>query len=130
MQFERVPLARATGAILAHGVRQLSFRKGRLLSVGDIAQLEEAGVAEVTVARLEPGDVPEDPAAGRIAKAAAGDNVRIGAAFTGRANLYAEKAGVVVIDAPAIHDANAADEAITIATLAPFAKVTPGQMIA
>lgn len=130
-------MAEAAGAILAHGVRQgtLSFRKGRLLSAEDLVQLQEAGIAEVTIARLEPGDVGEDQAAARIAMAAAGgdarlDHVRVGAAFTGRANLYAQVAGLALIDADAVHDANAVDEAITFASLPAFAKVDAGQMLA
>jgi molybdenum cofactor cytidylyltransferase len=133
MQFGRSPVAQAAGAILAHGVRQggLSFRKGRVLSADDIAQLEDAGISEITVARREPGDVAEDQAAARIAQAAGNnDHVRVGAAFTGRANLYAQAHGLALIDADAIHDANAMDEAITLASLAPFTKVEAGQMLA
>jgi molybdenum cofactor cytidylyltransferase len=134
MQFGRFPVAGAAGAILAHGVRQgtLSFRKGRLLSVDDIHALQDAGISNLMIAWLEPGDVAEDEAAARIARAAAdcGGSVRVGAAFTGRANLYAQTAGLVLIDAGAIAAANACDEAITLATLQPFAKVAAGQMLA
>jgi len=134
MQFGRFPVAGATGAILAHGVRQkdLSFRKGRILSADDIQALKDAGVSDITIAWTEPGDVSEDEAAARVAGAAAtkDGSVRVGAAFTGRVNLYAQTAGLVLIDAPAIQAANAQDEAITIATLRPFAKVSAGQMLA
>ena len=73
MQFGRSSVTGAAGAILAHGVRQgeISFRKGRVLSAADIALLQESGINEVTIARLESGDVGEDEAASRIAKAAA-----------------------------------------------------------
>ena len=134
MQFGRFPAAGAIGAILAHGVRQgsLSFRKGRVLSADDVRALEQAGLTDLTIAWLEPGDVAEDEAAARIAHAAAdaGGSVRVGAAFTGRANLYARTDGLALIDAEAIHAANGTDEAITIATLPAFAKVTAGQMLA
>jgi molybdenum cofactor cytidylyltransferase len=133
MQFGRSPVAEAAGAILGHGVRQgaLSFRKGRVLSAEDVAQLEEAGIAKITIARLDCGDIDEDAAAARIAGAAGGgDYVRLGAAFTGRANLYAQAAGLALIDTGAIHAANAVDEAVTLATLSPFAKVAAGQMLA
>ena len=130
-------MAEAAGAILAHGVRQgaLSFRKGRVLSAEDVVQLVEAGIVEITIARLEPGDVAEDHAASRIARAAGGENalvhhVRVGAAFTGRANLYAQAAGLVLIDTEAVQDTNAVDEAITLASLPAFAKVDAGQMLA
>lgn len=133
MQFGRSPVADAAGAILGHGVRHgaLSFRKGRVLSAEDVTQLQDAGIAEVTIARLNLGDVGEDEAAGRIAKAAnGGHHVRVGAAFTGRANLYAERAGLALVDEAAVHDANKVDEAITLATLSPFTKVAAGQMLA
>jgi molybdenum cofactor cytidylyltransferase len=133
MQFGRSPVAHAAGAILAHGVRQgdLSFRKGRVLSDDDVAQLEDSGITEITVARLESGDVAEDQAATRIAQVAGSDDhVRVGAAFTGRANLYAQAHGLALIDTDAIQGANAVDEAITLASLAPFAKVETGQMLA
>src|SRR6185437_8312694 len=128
MQFGRSPVAEAAGAILAHGVRRatLSFRKGRVLSAEDLVQLKETGVKEITIARLEAGEIGEDQAAGRIAIAAGGDHVRVGAAFTGRANLYAQKAGLVLLDTAAIHDANRVDEAITLATLPAFTKADAG----
>lgn len=134
MQFGRFPVAGAAGAILAHGVRQgaLSFRKGRRLSEEDVKALQDAGLCDITIAWAEPGDVAEDEAAARVARAAAAadDSVRMGAAFTGRANLYARTDGLALVDADAIHAANRQDEAVTIATLPPFTKVTAGQMLA
>ena len=56
--------------------------------------------------------------------------MRCGAAFTGRVNLFAEAAGLVVFDAPAIDRINAVDESITVATLAPFRPVVTGDMVA
>jgi molybdenum cofactor cytidylyltransferase len=134
MQFGRFPVAGAAGAILAHGVRQgaLSFRKGRRLSHEDVKALQDAGLSDVTIAWAEPGDIAEDEAAARVARAAAAldGSVRVGAAFTGRANLYACNDGLALIDADGLHAANRQDEAVTIATLPPFAKVTAGQMLA
>src|ERR1700761_5992243 len=134
MQFGRFPVAGAVGAILAHGIRQddLSFRKGRILSADDVAALQGAGITDVTIAWPEPGDIAEDEAAARIARAASDSSggLRVGAAFTGRANLYSLTAGVALIDAKAIQSANDLDEAITLATLPPFAKVAQGQMLA
>jgi molybdenum cofactor cytidylyltransferase len=134
MQFGRFPVAGAAGAILAHGIREgaISFRKGRVLSADDVAALREADIADITIAWLEPGDVAEDAAAARVARALVTDDthVRIGAAFTGRANLYAKVAGLVMLDADAIGKINRLDEAITVATLPPFAKVASGDMLA
>jgi molybdenum cofactor cytidylyltransferase len=136
MEFGPVPLARAGGAILAHslaaGARRL--KKGRVLTPEDLDALEAAGVAEVTVARLGPGDLGEDAAAARLAQALVPDpaaaGLKPGRAATGRVNLHATRAGVLRFDAAAIAALNGVDPAITLATLPPFARVAAGQMAA
>jgi molybdenum cofactor cytidylyltransferase len=132
MRFDVLSLGAAEGAILAHGVRAGGrvFKKGRVLSGADLEALAQAGLTEVTAARLEPGDIGEDEAAARIAQGLAGDGIRVSAAFTGRVNLYAEQSGLIVFEPTLIDDVNLIDEAITIATLAPFARVAPGEMVA
>ena len=82
------------------------------------------------MARLEPGDVSEDEAAAEIAAAVAGEGVRVDRAFTGRANLFAEAAGVLVVDKTAIDCLNLIDESVTFATLPAFKPVVAGEMIA
>lgn len=128
MIFGSIPVSEAVGAILAH--RAGALRKGRVLSKDDVAALAALGVREVMAARLQTGDMAENEASSRIASTCAGANVRIGAAFTGRANLYATAAGLVLVDTAKVDALNALDESITLATLAPFARVTPRQMLA
>src|SRR5215831_14459947 len=132
MLFGTFPLRQAEGAILVHSLRSGGrlFKKGRVLSKTDLDALESAGITSVTAARLETGDVPEDIAATRIAEAFAGPGTRLSAAFTGRTNLYAAQSGLVVFD-PAVVDAvNSIDESVTLATLSPYAVVSPGEMLA
>src|SRR5258705_1275348 len=132
MRFGIFPLAEAEGAVLVHSLRAAGrlFKKGRLLAKADLDALAAAGIAEVTVARLEPGDVPEDVAATRVATALASDEIRLSAAFTGRTNLYAKGSGLVVLDPAGIDAVNLIDESVTVATLAPYAVVAPGEMVA
>ncbi|WP_298725391.1 molybdopterin-binding/glycosyltransferase family 2 protein [uncultured Ferrovibrio sp.] len=122
----------AAGGILAHSLSAGSqrFKKGRVLSADDIAALKAAGYERVHIARLEADDMAEDEAAGRIAAAAAGPHARVGAAFTGRANLYAESAGLARIDTRRLDELNEQDEALTIATVPDYDMVEPGQMLA
>ena len=94
------------------------------------AALAAAGLAEVTVAVIEPGDQDENAAAARIAGTVAGEGLRIDPAFTGRANLFADRAGVLVVDRDGIDRLNRLDEAITFATLPAFAAVEAGEMVA
>ena len=100
MKFGEVPLAEAAGAILAHSLRlgSAALKKGRVLSEADVALIAAAGLDHVVAARLDPGDIREDEAASRIAAAAAGPNIATPAAFTGRANLFAEARGLLVFD--------------------------------
>src|SRR5215468_4582651 len=98
--------------------------------MGQIAALAAAGIPSITVARLEPGDISEDVAAAEIAAAVAGDGVHVDRAFTGRANLFAESAGVLAVDEAGIDRLNEVDPDITLATLEAFAPVVAGKMIA
>src|ERR1700704_3300547 len=132
MRFGIFPLAEAEGAILVHSLRAGGrlFKKGRLLGKAELDALAVAGIAEVTAARLEAGDVPEDVAATRVATALASDGIRLSAAFTGRTNLYALCRGLAVLNPAGIHAVNLIDESVTVATLAPYAVVAPGEMVA
>jgi molybdenum cofactor cytidylyltransferase len=132
MKFGEVPLAEAEGTVLAHGValagRQL--KKGRTLDAADIAALADSGITQVIAARLEPGDVPEDRAAERVASALEGAAIRAAAPFTGRVNLYAEEDGVLAVDRATVDRLNALDESVTLATLPPWSVVRAGTMVA
>ena len=132
MQFGSVPIDAAQGAILAHAVRagERLFKKGRVLSADDISGLKAAGLSAVVVARLDADDIPEDVAAARLASACGGKGVKVAAPFTGRTNLYAKFDGLAVVDRARVDAFNLIDEAITLATIAPFTRVTPRQMLA
>ena len=132
MKFGETPIDEATGAILAHSWRSggISFAKGRRLSGDDVAKLKAAGVSAVIAARLDPDDVHEDEAAATLAKVLAGAGIEITAPFTGRCNHFAREAGLAVIDHERIDALNDLDESVTVATLPPFARVTPRQMVA
>lgn len=132
MRFGDTPIDEAAGAILAHSWRAdgVNFSKGRRLSEEDIVKLKLAGVASVVAARLDPEDIHEDLAAESVAKALAGEGIDITAPFTGRCNHFAREAGVAVIDQARVDALNELDESVTVATLQPYARVTPRQMVA
>jgi molybdenum cofactor cytidylyltransferase len=132
MKFGPVAPGEALGATAVHSIRQggVVLKKGTLIGPAEVASLKAAGVTEIVVARLEPGDVSEDQAASDIAAAVAGDGARTDRAFTGRCNLFADSAGVLVVDKDGIDRLNRIDEAVTIATLPAFKPVVEGEMIA
>jgi len=132
MQFGPLPLAEAEGAYLAHSVSlgKTRFKKGRRLTAEDISALAEAGHGEVIAARLDADEAHEDEAAAAVAAALAGSGLAASAAFTGRCNLLVGARGVLVLDRQRIDAINALDEALTVATLAPYEVVEPRQMAA
>lgn len=133
MKFGALALDEALGAIIGHTVRLgpgVVLKKGTALAAADLARLRAAGCAKVIAARLEDGDVPEDSAAAQVGASAAGAFARAAPAASGRCNLHAEAAGVVVVDRARVERLNLVDEAVTLATVAPFSPVHPGDMIA
>jgi molybdenum cofactor cytidylyltransferase len=132
MKFGPTPIEEAEGAILAHGVRidGVAFKKGDVLNHERRVALGSAGVKCVVAARLEPGDIDENEAALKLANRLAGAHLRCSPPFTGRVNLFAETAGLTVVEAEAIDQVNAVDEAITVATLPRYRAVADGDMVA
>ena len=132
MKFGAVAPADAKGAIVVHSIRSdgVVLKKGTLVGDTEVAALVAAKIPAITVARLEPGDVSEDTAAAEIADVVAGEGVQVDRAFTGRANLFAKDAGVLVVDPVGIDRLNEVDPDITLATLDAFAPVVVGKMIA
>jgi len=136
VKFGAVSLEDAEGAVLAHSLAVAGgkLKKGRRLSAADVAALRASGLAAVIAARLEAGDLDEDAAAAMVAAALAGAaaarGLALSAPFTGRANVFSAVEGVLRVDAAAVAAANALDEAVTVATLPDYARVTPRQMVA
>lgn len=130
MKFGPTPLALAEGTLLAHAttLADRTLKKGHRLTGDDISALDRAGFAEIVTARPEPGDVGEDEAAVRLAEAFRGEGLTVDNAFTGRANLRAAAAGLAVVDVERVHAINAVDEAVTIATVAPW-QVVPARAV-
>lgn len=134
MRFGRLSTSgdEAIGAVSAHTLRipGAVFKKGRVLTADDLSRLRAVGIGSLIAARLDPGDVSEDAAASRLGAAVAGSGLRVADAATGRCNLYAEVAGVLQVENERVDHLNRIDEAVTLATIAPFSPVHPGDMVA
>lgn len=136
MKFGPEPVTSAAGGILAHSmnVAGTRLRKGRILTKTDIAGLVAAGIETITVARLGAEDIHEDQAAAFFAKSLRhpGDSelIRLSSTFTGRVNLYACANGIAILDAEAIARANAVNPMISVATVAPYARMRADGMLA
>ncbi|RUS59998.1 molybdopterin biosynthesis protein [Pseudorhodobacter sp. E13] len=136
MEFGEVPTDQAAGAILAHSEALPGggrLRKGIPLGPEEIARLHAAGITSVTVARLGPDDLHEDAAAMAVARALVPDpeaaGLELRAMRTGRVNILAKGPGVVRLNAKRIHQMNAAEPMITLATVPPWQRMEAGGMV-
>lgn len=136
MRFGPVPIYQAQGAVLAHSISvgKGRIRKGQLLGPEQIEALENAGIKSVVVAQIEAGDSHEDTAAQALAQSLVPDpqeaGIVLSAAFTGRVNVTAAWAGVVVLDEAKIRAVNRVDPMITLATVPAHQQMTKGGMVA
>lgn len=132
MKFGSFSIDDAQGVILAHAVKMAggSLPKGHRLDGVDVDRLRGEGVEQVIAARLEPGDIGEDEAAGRLARAIAPDHLRFSEASTGRVNVYSVVDGLFVANRSAVDRLNRIDPAITLACLNDSVPVRKGDMVA
>jgi molybdenum cofactor cytidylyltransferase len=111
-------------------VGERMIRKGSLLDADMVGAMRDAGMTEVICAQLEPGDVPEDIAADRLATPLVSPLIARSRAATGRVNLSAEVPGLLRVDAMTIDRLNTIDEALTIGTLPDYAVVARKDLVA
>ena len=136
MKFGQWPLDRAEGLVLAHSMAVAGGRlaKGAVLGAADVAALRAAGHQAVAAAMLEPGDLPEDEAALRLARALVPDEaalgLRLSGAGAGRVNLHSLGPGLCRVDAAAVAALNSVDPMVTLATLPDYAPLGAGGMVA
>ena len=132
MRFGPVPLAEAIGATVVHAVQigPVTLKKGEVVTQAHVELLAARDLREVVVVRLDAGDVDENEAARRLAAMLGGAELAVERAFTGRANLFTRRNGVLTVDSARIDRLNGVDESLTIATLPAFRAVTAGEMVA
>jgi molybdenum cofactor cytidylyltransferase len=129
--FGNITLDLAEGAILAHTTRlqNETLPKGKILTPPAIAKLRAAGHTHIIAAHLDPGDVPEDEAARRLADALIAPGLARTRPGTGRANITATRNGLFRADATRIDAINALHEGLTIATLPDATPVAEGALL-
>jgi hypothetical protein len=132
MKFGPVQVTQAEGKILGHNISNPDgkrvLRKGKQLTSNDVNLLAATGRDMIYVAELMPGDVGENNAAERVARAVCGKKAQTTRPNVGRVNLQAGELSVLRVDASRLALINEC-EGITLATL-PSHSVVPPKKIA
>ncbi len=131
-----IPVEEAVGMSLAHDITEIipgkrkgpAFRRGHIIRQEDVSKLLDVGKAHIYVMELEKDELHEEEAARRLAKAAAGPNIRLTDPVEGRVNLVAEIAGLLKIDGDLLYRFNALGNLI-LATLPTDRYVRKGDVL-
>jgi molybdopterin biosynthesis enzyme len=132
-----IPVEKAVGLPLAHDITEIVpgehkgpvFRRGHLIRPEDVSKLLDVGKAHIYVMELEEGELHEEEAALRLAKAAAGENLRLSDPSEGRVNLIAERPGLLKVDSDLLYQFNSLGDLI-MATLPSNRFVKKGEVVA
>lgn len=109
-----IPVEQAVGLPLAHDITEIvpgkhkgpAFRRGHVIRPEDVSRLLDVGKAHIYVMELEKGEIHEEDAARRLAKAVAGPNIGLTEPIEGRVNLVAQMNGLLKIDTDLLYRFN------------------------
>jgi hypothetical protein len=135
--YKSVPVEDAVGMILGHDITQIvpgqfkgpAFKKGYVLKSEDIPRLLDMGKRHVFALDIGDDFVHENDAAERIARAAAGEGIRLTSPSEGRVNMIASRNGLLKINVGALRQINSIEE-IALATLHSDQQVTESEQLA
>jgi hypothetical protein len=132
-----IPVEEAIGMPLAHDITEIvpgkhkgpAFRRGHIVRQEDISKLLDVGKRHLYVMELGKDELHEEDAARRLARAAAGSNLKLTEPVEGRVNLVAEISGLLKIDADLLYRFNSLGD-LMMATLTSNCYVKQGDVVA
>ncbi len=134
---KKIKLEEAVGRKLAHDITRIvpgkfkgaAFRRGHVVRQSDIPKLLDLGKKQIYVLKLGPGELHEDEAARRIARAIAGKGLRLRGPREGKIDFLAKALGLLKINLPALEKINAVGS-IILSTRHEHSCVRPGETVA
>jgi molybdenum cofactor synthesis domain-containing protein len=134
---KKLKIEDAVGHRLAHDLTRIvpgkfkgaAFRKGQRVRAEDIPRLLDMGKKQIYVITLGRGEVHENEAARRIARAVTGGNLSLQGPQEGKINFIAKTRGLLKVNVRALQKVNAVGSLI-LSTLHNHACVFPGQVVA
>lgn len=133
-----IPVKEAVGMVLAHDITEIrrgefkgrAFKKGHIIREEDINRLQKLGKENLFVLELKKNEMHEDDAAYAIAKALAGNGVKLdGEPSEGKINLIAARDGLLKVNREALAEFNILGE-VMCATMHNNSVVKKGQVVA
>ncbi len=135
-RMKSIPVQNAVGSVLCHDITQIIpgeskgpvFRRGHTVTEGDIDLLLRVGKEHLYVYEPGPGVLHENEAALRLARAAAGRNIRLSDVSEGRINFHAVCRGLLRVDVDVLAEINSLGE-ISLACLHSLQQVNKDQAV-
>lgn len=135
-KIKALPVQDAVGKVLLHDITEIvpdlfkgpTYRKGHVITQADVEKLLNLGKQNIYVSGLD-GEVHENDAALRIARAAMGKGLSISDPKEGKVGFSATALGFLKIDVDALERLNSVQDVI-FATLHTDQVVQPGQELA
>jgi hypothetical protein len=93
-----MPLAHDVTKVVPGGSKGPAFRRGHIIKKEDISELLRIGKEHVFILSLDEGEVHEEEAALRIARAVMGPGLVHSEPSEGRVDLTTARAGIIKID--------------------------------
>jgi hypothetical protein len=121
------------GRVLCADVRdsggKIVVRKGEIVSADRVETLMALSWTQLSVIEMEAGDLHEEPAGERLARAVVGDGVKVGGFTGGQWALAADTRGLLSVKIDALNHVNAL-EAMSVYTLFDSQPVEAGETVA
>lgn len=134
---KKIPVEKALGMILGHDISRIipgefkgrAFKKGHIIQKEDVEKLLELGKEQIYIWEPKDGEVHEDDAAIRIARAVAGKNIGYDVPKEGKSTLKSKERGLLKINSELLYRINSIKN-ISIASLPQNFIVERGQKLA
>ena len=134
---KKIKVEDAVGLRLAHdhtqirpgGFKGVGFRRGHVVRLSDIPKLLDLGKKQVYVLKLEAGEVHEEEAARRMAKAVAGRGIKLQGPREGKVDFIARTLGLLKVKSRPLAKINGLGFAI-LSTRHNHSVVRPGEVVA
>ena len=135
--YKKIKVEDAVGLKLAHDhtrivpgkFKGVGFRRGHVVKESDIPKLLDLGKKQVYALQLKPGEVHEEDAARRMARAMSGPGLRLRGPSEGKIDFLAAVPGLLKVNVPALEKINAVGS-LLLSTRHNHSRVQAGEVVA